>query len=440
MSKTKLYWIGGVVALLLVVGFAFVLFKGAFSGSGSNTGAPAKLTIWGTFEDTENMTPFISAYTEKNPNVQITYTQKNIEDYETDLLNALASGTGPDIFAIHNDWLPEYKDKLVPAPKEIFTAKSFKSAFVDVVGNDFVSDDQVYAAALSVDSLALYYNKSILGSAGIAVPARTWDDLKQDVKLITDKNGGTFIRKSGVALGLAANINRAVDILYLMMLQKKAVPYTDDLTQPTFDQAVTDQSGNTTFPASDALSFYTSFANANSDVYTWNSRSNYSLDAFVNGELGYMYGYSYLRDTIKKKAPNLNYDIAPIPQPEAGEDLVNYANYWGFAVSKQSKSPGPAWKFIASMTTKQNLAEYYARHPLPAVRKDMISDQVDTDMGVFATANLTAKSFYKKDASKVDAIFVSLIEDISLRGRSLEQALANANQKVAALRLSGEQQ
>lgn len=153
-----------------------------------------------------------------------------------------------------------------------------------------------------------------------------------------------------------------------------------------------------------------------------------------------MYGYSYLKDTIKQKAPNLNYDVAPIPQPKAGQNLVNLANYWGFAVSKQTKVSSTAWKFIASMTTKKELQAYYQRHDLPTSRRDMVSDQADTDMGVFATANLTAKSFYKKDANKVDSIFTTLIDDITLRGKEVDAALADASQKVGQLRLSGEPQ
>ncbi len=433
-KNKKWYWIGGGVAFLAVIGFAFVLFRSATtSPSSGSSSVKADLAVWGTFEDSENMGPFIAAFKQKNPNVTITYTQKNIETYETDLLNALAAGNGPDIFAIHNDWLPEYRDKLAEAPKSVMSTKAFKDVFVDVVTDDFVADDKVFAAPLSVDTLALYYNKNILGSAAIATPAKTWGDLKFDAKRITGQNPGSFISRSGVALGTSTNINRSQDILYLLMLQAGSVPYSDDQTQPTFDQAVMDESGNTTFPASNALEFYTSFADPNSDHYSWNNRSNYSLDAFVNGQLGYMYGYSYFMDTIKQKAPNLNYDIAPVPQMVVGKDLVNYANYWGFAVSKQSKNINVAWSFINSMITKPSLTQYYVRHPLPAARKDMISDQIETNMGVFASSNLTARSFYKKDATKVDSIFNSMIDDVNLRGKQPEEAITSASQKVSAL-------
>ncbi len=428
-----MYWIGGVVATFLVVGFAYVLFKGPSMGGGGGS-LSGTLTVWGTYEDSENMLPFIADFQEQYKNVDIAYTQKTPEDYEADLLNALASGTGPDIFSINNDWLPKYLDKMQEAPQDIFTARKYEDVFMDVASEDFVVDGKVYAAPLSVNTLALYYNKDILGSASIGRPARTWDQLRADVKLVTDRGSGSFINRSGVALGTSANVNYATDILYLLMLQNKTIPYTEDKTQPTFDQAISDDSGNTIFPAADALNLYTSFANPNSDVYTWNARSNYSVDAFGNNQLAYMLGYSYLIETVKQKSPNLNYEIAPVPQPKLGQNLVNFAKYWGFGVSKQTKSPKTAWKFIEFMTTKESLKEYYTRHPLPTSRKDMVSDQIDTDMGIFASQNLTAKSFFKNDAAKVDAIFRALIDDVTTRGREVEDALSTASQKVSEIR------
>ncbi len=421
----------------------FALFMGIFlvaagcGGSGSTSSGTVVLNVWGTFETQANMMPFIQAYQQKYPNVQINYTQKNVDTYENDLLNAMASGTGPDIFAIHNDWLPAYENKMVEATTKAYTLSDYKNTFVDVAYNDFVDNGKIYAAPLSVDSLGLYYNKDILGSVGIAVPANTWGQLKIDVKKIT-KRTGFNVTRSGVAMGTSANINRAVDVVSLLMLQDHVVPYSQDLSRPTFDQATLNSQNVPFYPAADALSFYTSFSNPTSDVYTWSSNSNYSVDAFANGSLAYMYGYSYMRDTINQKSPNLNYDVAPVPQKDTNGNLINFANYWGFGVSKQSKNPNYAWSFISFMTQKQNLEAYYKRHDLPSSRRDIIAEQIsDPQIGVFASANLTAKSLYKKDQNKFDAIFLNMIDDVNLRGKDINSAISNATQQINLL---GQQQ
>ena len=436
MDKTKIYWaIGGVGAILLVIFLGwFFFFRGSGGPSGGNTDQKLTLNIWGIFETSEGMETFIAEFNKNNPNVEVSYSQHSVDTYESDLINALAINEAPDIFVIHNDWLPKYQNKLLPAPDDLVSLRDYKNSFVDTVYSDFVLEDKIWAAPITMDSLALYYNKDILGSASIAVPATTWQELKKQSERITNRGSGSFFNRSGVALGTNANINRAVDILYLLMLQDRVEPYSSDFSQPTFDQAITQKDGSSFFPASDALSFYTSFANPTSDNYTWNSRSNYSIDAFANGELGYMYGYYYARDLIAQKAPNLNYDIAPVPQPDNIQTLVNFANYWGFAVSKQTKNPNTSWNFIKAMTGKNTLKKYYEVNKQPSPRKDIINEQIgDPEIGVFASANLTAKSFYKKDQVKADSIFQTMIDDIILRGRSIENAISTAAQKISAL-------
>jgi len=412
------------------------LISAACSSSGSG-GSNQKVTlnVWGVFENSDNMQPFIQAYQKAHPNVNVVYTEKNVDTYEQDLLNALAAGTGPDIYEIHNDWLPKYQDKLVSAPQQIITLKDYQTAFVDVVNKDFVSSDgKIYAMPLTVDSLGLYYNKDILSSVGIATPPTTWAELKADVRKITKLSGGSNISRSGVAMGTVNNVNRAVDIMYLLLLQNSPSYYTADLSQSTLDQATQDNSGNTIFPAVNALNFYTSFSNPAADVYTWNANSNYSIDAFANGQLAFLYGYSFTRDTILQKAPNLNFAVANVPQPNADQNPVNFANYWGFGVSNHTQNPNFAWDFIRSMAAKDSLTAYYARHNQPSSRRDIIGSQIpDPLIGPFAFANLSAKSFYKKDQGKVDDIMTGMINDVVLQGKALSDSVASAAQQINLL-------
>jgi multiple sugar transport system substrate-binding protein len=409
-----------------------IVFVAAGCGSsGLGQGGQASLKVWGVFDTNTNFAPMIAAYQQKNSNVRVEYTMKNVETYETDLLNALASGTGPDIFIIHNDWLPKYKDKMSEAPEKILSLKDYKNAYVDVVYNDLVSENKIYAVPFSVDSMALYYNKDILGSLGIATPPKTWEELRQQViRISRPTNVGTFSR-SGAALGTVSNINRAEDILYLMMLQNRTPLYTSDFSRATLDQSIRESDGSVFFPASDALNYYTTFADPSSDSYTWNERSNYSIDAFAAGQVAFLYGYSFTKEAILQKAPNLNFDVAPVPQPLSEDTLVNHANYWAYGVSKQSAAKDYAWDFLKNSASKDSLKAYNTLTDTPAARKELIAEQInDPELGVFANANLTAKSFYKKDAAKVNKIITDMINSVVLRGVDIRQALSTANQQI----------
>jgi multiple sugar transport system substrate-binding protein len=431
MNKKIIYIIAGVAGFLILVVFLMAISSKNPNGT-VLPGGPVTLTFWKPFESTENMQPFIEAYTTLHPNVQIQYTKKNVDTYERDLVDALASGNGPDIFSINNGWLPKYMDKATSAPASTISLKDYKDAFVDVAVNDFVKDGKVYAVPLSVDSLALYYNKDLLGTVGIATPPKTWQELALDSQKLS-RNSRGFFSRSGVTIGTNTNVNRAVDILYLFMLQKGVKPFNQDSLTPSFAEPVY-VNNNSVNPGQEALDFYTSFANPGNPNYSWNYNSNYSIDAFTNGQAAFMYSYYYTRETILQKSPNLNFDIASVPQPNLDNPSVNFSNYWGETVSKQSKNAAYAWDFLKFMSSKEQLDKYYVRHQQPSSRKDLISLQIqNADVGVFANANLTSKSFYRPDQAQMDTIFGNLIDNVIRNGVSVSDALNQAEQQAAVL-------
>jgi multiple sugar transport system substrate-binding protein len=402
-------------------------------GGGNNPAKAGTLTVWKLFGDTSQLQPILQAYREANPKVQIEVVNKDIVSYESDLLNALAAGTGPDIFSINNSWLPKYLDKTTPAPDTVFTYKNYSDTFVDTVVKDFTKDNKVYGTALSVDSLALYYNKDVLGTAGIATPPKTWEELASTVRKIGRQDATGYFSRSGIAMGTNTNVNRAQDIVYLLMLQAGAIPWTDDGLRPTFGQSLRKDNVQIN-PGLKALEFYTSFSNPNNINYTWNERSDYSIDSFANGRSAMLYSYSYARSLILAKAPRLNFEVAPVPQENLNDPAVNYSNYFGEVVNKQSKNTALAWDFLKFATSRDSLDKYYATAKQASSRKDLIELQIqDPQIGVFAHANLTAKPFYKPDQVSHDKIFADMINNIVLKGMKPADALGQAQSQAATL-------
>jgi len=420
------------------------------------------LEVWGVLDDSDAYTEVFKDYRQLNPNVgNITYKKQRIETYEKDLIDALASGNGPDIFLIQNTWLPTFSNKVASAPKAILTEQKFRSDFVDVCADDFIMAGNIYAVPLSVNSLALYYNRDLFNAAGIASPPRTWDELMTDVEKITRVNALGEISPSGIALGTTGNINRSTDVLAMLMLQNG--------TQ------MRDDSGRANFGGSEAakkaLGFYTSFAKNSAPNYAWNSQVHYSIDAFSEGTLAMMLNYSWQIPVIKSKSPKLNFAVAEIPQIAFGKP-VNYANYWGYAVSSNKIiTPDPksklapvtndlritqAWKFLTYLTTKaetQTTAptsattvvkkpasafdpaeKYLAKTEQPAARRDLIEGQKsDTELGVFAKGNLIAKSWMQVDPVATEGIFIEMIDSVNRGAASVADALSTAEERVKKL-------
>lgn len=380
---------------------------------------PITLTYWRVFDDSDAFFDIIEKYKELHPNINIEYRKLRYEEYENELLNAWAEDRGPDIFSIHNTWIKKYQAKITPMPAEItmsymvetgsikkevvpqlkttpsLTVRELKNNFADVVASDVILDDgKIYGLPLSIDTLALYYNRDLFNSAGIAKAPEYWNkEFQQDVKKLTKQDPKKGIIQSGVAMGASSNIERYSDLLAVLMMQNGSVMINGN--QVTF-QSVPSTIKNGYNPGLEALRFYSDFANPLKEVYSWNKDLPNSLQSFTSGNLAMFFGYSYHLEQIKALAPNLNFGISKLPQIEGNPLAVNYANYWVETVSKKSAHSAEAWDFIQFLTKEENAKTYLEKTKKPTALKSLISGQQSVeDLGVFAEQILSSKSWYR---------------------------------------------
>lgn len=431
MDKTKII-IFGLIGLVVIVAIAVVIINPFKAG----TPAPVTLEFWSVFDDSEIIQPLIMEYQTLYPNVTINYYKKNIATYESDLVDALAAGRGPDIFSIHNTWLPKHLGKLAPAPESLITPSRFSEIFVDAASQDFIDDGQVYALPLSVDSLALFYNKDLLNSAGIASAPKTWIEFNAAVEKLTKRDAKNNILQAGAAMGTAKNVNRSTDILTALMLQGGAAMVNAEKTAASFNQTFS-SAGDNFNPGRQALIFYTNFANPALKVYTWNSLQHYSIDAFVEGRAAMLLNYAYQLPVIRARAPHLDFGVATLPQISAGSKKVTFANYWAPAVSQSSYSQAAAWQFLSWLSSADASREYLAAARKPAARRDLIEEQAtDGELGLFAQQALYAKSWWEKDNLAIEGIFADMIESVVRGTATVDEALSRANSQVTTLMTS----
>ncbi len=431
-----------ITGIILGVGLISVI---VLSGCGLKKKSVAynmSLSTWGVFDNSNAYTDVFDMYSQVNQSVdRISYSKQDLNSYKEDLLDALASGNGPDIFMIHNSWMPDFQDKIVPIPDSLMTEQDYRNNFVDVVADDFIIDNQMYGVPMSVDSLALYYNKDIFNAAGVTSPPKTWDEFNGVVKKLVNIDEFGNIKQIAASMGTAFNINRSVDLLTVLMIQN-GTEMSDGQGKILFAEPVA-KGGGSEMTGQQALKYYTDFANATTPVYTWNKQQNYSIDDFYEGQSAMMINYSWHYDTIKAKNAKLNFAVTDLPQVslETIGEQANYANYWVFVVSKnkkpeQSNDPGAveitddirifeAWQALIALTfpTGEELkivspfdGAWYSAVPdfdltekyleitgKPAARRDLISKQQDdVKLGSFASGNLIARTWLRNNATAVE--------------------------------------
>lgn len=450
------------IAKLLAFIVIPVIFLSGCGGSATKSSGPAgvvpaKMEIWDLYGDSSLLKGIFGAFSEINPNaVSLRYRKLTIGEYKQALIEAMASRQEPDIFLIHNTWLPYFKDKLAPVPKNIFNEQELRSTFPDVVADDFMDEGNIYALPLSIDSMALFYNKDFFNAKGFTVPPATWEEFNDYVKTFTSVDNYGNIAQSGAAIGTAYNINRSTDILGMLMLQNKVKMNNDRSRDVTFNDPVF-ISGESVAAGEKALEYYTQFARSNSSLYTWNTLSHWSIDSFAEGKTAMILSYSWNYEAIKNKNAKLNFAVAPVPQAYPAEP-VNYANYWAFAVGKNKDKNviHEAWQFLRFLTAKNNgqvklvdpvsgVARYVpldmdpARvyvddKKVPAARVDIIEEQKnDFVLGPFSTGNLVAKSWFQREPEKSEAILAEAINSINIGSATPRDALDVAVNRINKL-------
>lgn len=86
------------------------------------------------------MDTFIKTFSNSEvPGAKVTYRKQSpVDQYENQLLSALAENRGPDVFLIHSSWLPRWKNRILPAPVAIMNEKQVNEQYVDLVSRDVV--------------------------------------------------------------------------------------------------------------------------------------------------------------------------------------------------------------------------------------------------------------------------------------------------------------
>ncbi len=431
LTKNQITIIFGAALVVIIIVLIFIgVLPGRKKDGGPGLGTigneqQMEIRFWGV-EDEQLIRPILDSYSQVNKAARIVYTQFSENDYEKRLVDAMASGQAPDILMFHNTWLPKHAGRLLPLPAASgFSVTQLRQLFPQVVEADFSGNNEIYALPIYIDTLAFLYNKDFFDAKGVAVVPKNWNELQYVIPRLRELDFDNRIVKAAAAIGGSErSLNKATDLLNLIMLQS--------------GMKIINQSGKVEFArsgGSETLDFYLQFSNPNSSAYTWNDNLRYSLDSFSQGKVGAIFNYQSVISVIKAKNPFLNLAVAPMIQLSGVAQPVNYADYWGLAVSNQSQNSQTAWDFIMYFSVDPTVNEKYlteSKRP-PALRSLIQKYLNDPDLGVFASQALTAKSWPQPDSDGVRRIFSNMIE-LVLSGRlSIDRALEQAENEINSL-------
>ncbi|MEK7524126.1 MAG: extracellular solute-binding protein [Patescibacteria group bacterium] len=430
--------------LILILALLSLTLTGCLRTRGGSSG-PVDLTFYG-LDNSDVFDPIISEYQQLYPAIRIKYKKFNdSRAFENLLVNEIAEGEGPDIFYLHNTWLPRHTKKIVPLVSDTLTPRKFPETFVNVSSEDFIQPDptdgirKIYALPLYVDTLALYYNKQDFEEKvpERGKPAGTWDQLKEDAFKFQRQGEDGKLQHGEIALGRADNIRLSPKIFWNLLLQAGVNLYDSEFKQVQL-----------TSGGQESFDYFLSFAGTLNKNYSWSTdlvppdRPLAEVEAFLSGKVSAILAYSDLYARLETELKNVktrnpsainlkDVKVAPIPQIAEDEaDYKAFADYYGLAVSRNSKNAAAAWSFIQFATGKSSAQVFHQKTKRPTARRDLIADQKKEPVtDVFASQLGYAASLRIFSDEKFETIIKEAIQN-AVNGQNSRDALGNAQARI----------
>ncbi len=375
------------------------------------------ITVWGTMP----AAPFnalLKNFADQKNDLKISYVQKSPDTIYNDTIEAIASGISPDVLLVSQDLLHPFLSKLTIVPFSAFSQTDYKNNFVEGA-NIFLQGGGITAVPFAVDPLMLYWNKDLFANAGLAVAPQSWSEFPMLAEKLTKTENISDITQSAVSFGGYANVNNAKAILSTLFFQT-GNPITT-LTNTGYASAI----GG--FPSvSVPLNFYTEYSNPKKSVYSWNDSMPSSKKAFLSEQLATYFGFNSEKNTLQATNPNLNFDVAFMPQAADAKNKVTFGNIYGFAFLKTSSNFSVALPRIFQLIGTDSIKAFSENSDFAPIRRDVIAaGPTDPSKKIFYDSALIAKSFWDPNPSASDEVFKNMIEDISSGrldiGKSIEK-------------------
>jgi len=436
----KIVGLGVVFVVLLIV--LLIILANRNSGSGTSvtvtpTQSSGQVTLiwWNLFEPEENVKPLIAAFESEYPNIKIQYTQvglDGIENYKTELQNSLTDQdvvTSPDIFPIHNTWMGKFQNLLVPAPSTVISSTDMQD-FYAIVSKDFLRSQKVYALPMSLDAIALIYNKTKLREKGYQAPALTWNDLKTQAVDLTVRDQINNITYAGFSAYDPETSEFYFEVMNQLFLQNDVL-----MVDSTTDLSKIGDNDN----ASSAVSYYRNFLEGFDS--TWDPKFKKDIAAFLENNLAMYPAPSWRLINVLEYNDyyklNIDVGVATMPQLTGGGDFY-WPTYWGQTVAKDSQYSKEAWQFIEFITQQEQLQLYNDTvkangRPIgiifPRISQAEIN-QSDPYLAPYAASLAKAQNWDMKDGWELKKMFDSLFSSNNAGIDAIQGAINKVRQEA----------
>src|SRR3989344_2016632 len=139
--------------LLVIFGFFIIFSVVVFSGivpifDNAPDGVGGEVVLWGTVSASSLEKPLQELNDSNKEVFSVRYVEKNEDSFDEALVEALASGAGPDMLLLPHTLIVRHENKVSPISFESIGARAFRDAYAEE-GELFLRSDGIVALPFS---------------------------------------------------------------------------------------------------------------------------------------------------------------------------------------------------------------------------------------------------------------------------------------------------
>ncbi len=383
-----------------------------------------QVDIWGTMPP-EGVGQVLSELTKEDDNYRsVRYHYIAPDEYDDVLVRALADGRGPDLVLISQEELVEMRPRIQPVSYESFPQRDFKNSYVGGA-EIFALRDGLYGYPIAVDPLMLYWNRDILGTTGYLTAPRTWENLINVMfPDLIQRDFDRTITRSVLAMGEYDNVRNAFGVISALLIQQGSQRVIEDQNGKYL--VLLNRSEADSAPLQTTADFYTRFSKPSNTLYSWNRAFTDDRLQFIGEDLVFYFGYGSEAAQLAKLNPNLNFDIAEIPQGETATLRRTYGKFYTLAMLKSSDNKTGAGAMMLTLGNAQRTEQIaIASGMVPPYRAYVERGSNDTIGRVTYQSAGIALGWLNPDIESSNAHFETMVRDINENRRDISGAVSD---------------
>ncbi len=430
--------------LALVIGFgvmavAALAILAFFSPDSNSTNDPAyvgPVQIWGTVP-AEPMNTTLTALVEADEAYAfVSYRYVAPEDFNQKITEALADGVGPDLILASHEQLVEQRRRIQPISYESFPLRDFQDLYIEGAQIHALSDG-VYGYPMFVDPLMMYWNEDILTNNGFLTSPRTWEELVNvQLPAMIDRSFDRTIDRSVVAMGVFDNTENAYGVLSMLLIQSGSQLVSERIAEASanYQVGLTTSNAQSQNPFVNSLSFYLRFSQPANTLYSWNRSFGSDITQFISEDLVFYFGYGSEGYELQRLNPNLNFDIAEVPQGATSDLRRTYGKFYALSPLRSSDNINGAFNVMGQLSSDAINFTLASEYNMVPSKRSLISIGSNDTFGrfTFRSAPITY-AWLNPERAEVADIFSDMISDVSENRSDVNSATNDAQLKISSL-------